>query len=219
MSSEPGKHTTDQVLEAVIADAEAAFGKEAFIAAKEEFYLRFGKVFPEDPFYEARMSYFLDYFVLLRAIPGELKTPFLKFAAANKAIPDDLRLMVECFRHSIFEVASFSPAHEMMVEDLRTGATYKIRPKPGESLRGFSKGAIFQGCLFPHGEYAYLSNGLLMHPSQVLGEIKKFLKNSVNSESFDEQEALARLAFVQLRALRHSRAGAKRIYGNELSIS
>jgi heme oxygenase len=58
-----------------------------------------------------------------------------------------------------------------------------------------------------------------MHPSQVLGEIKKFLKNSVNSESFDEQEALARLAFVQLRALRHSRAGAKRIYGNELSIS
>ncbi len=219
MSANTGKQTTDHALEAVVADAEAAFGKEAFVSAKEEFYQRFGKVFPEDPFYDTRMSYFLDYFVLLRVIPGEMKTPFLKFAPTNKSIPDDLRTMMECFRHSVFEVDSLSQDHQMTVRDLRTGNSWKVIPKPGESLRGFSKGSVFQGCLFPDGDGAYLSNGLVIHPSQVLGEIKKFLKNSTNAGDFDEQEVLARLAFVQLRAVRHSRAGAKRIYGNELAVS
>ena len=219
MSENSSMQTTDQALEAIVADAESTLGKNAFVAAKEEFYLRFGKVFPEDPFYDARMSYFLDYFVFLRVVPGETKTPFLKFAPSNKSIPDDLRAMMECFRHSIFVVDALSQGHQMTVRDLRTGNGWKVFPKPGESLRGFSKGSVFQGCLFPDSNGAYLSNGLVMHPPQILGDIKKFLKNSANSADFDEQEVLAKLAFVQLRSLRHSRAGAKRIYASELPVS
>ncbi len=213
--------TTDQLLESVVSQSEAVFGKDAFVKAKEEFYIRFGKVFPEDPFYESRMSYFLDYFVLLRPVSGHPKTPFLCFAgqdSPNQA-PANLVLALESFRNSIFEVLSLVGTEEMNVSDLRTGASYKLRPKGDESFRGFTKGAVFQGFVFPCEDCAFLGNGLVMHPQQVLGFIKKFLKNATKSMDFDEQEALAKLAFVQLKSLRHHRAGAKRIYGNELGVS
>ncbi len=219
MSLVSGQSTTDHVLESVVADAEAAYGKDAFVTAKEEFYSRFGKVFPEDPFYESRMSYFLDFFVLLRPIPGESSTPFMKFASLNKSNPAHLIVALESFRHSIFEVESVVGSSGMSVLDLRTGEIYKVKSKGDESFRGFTKGAVFQGFLFPSDDFAFLGNGLVMHPSQALVIIKKFLKNAVKSVDFDEQGILARLAFVQLKALRHSHAGAKRIYGNELAIS
>lgn len=209
----------DQVMEAVVADAEVALGKDAFVAAKEEFYLRFGKVFPEDPFYDSRMSYFLDYFMMLRAIPGESRTPFLKFARSNKSVSQDLVSVMECFRHSVFEVQATSTTDFVTVRDILTGITYPVYPKPGESLRGLLKGLVFQGILFPEGDRAWLSNGIVMHPSDTLDVIRDFLKKSSNSSDFDEQDALARLAFVQLRALRHSHAGARRIYRDELRIS
>lgn len=219
MSAVPGQSTTDHVLESVVADAEAAYGKDAFVKAKEEFYSRFGKVFPEDPFYESRMSYFLDFFVLLRPLPGESSTPFMKFASFNTANPAHLIAALESFRHSIFEVESMTGSSGMSVLDLRTGEVYKVKSKGDESFRGFTKGAVFQGFLFPSDDFAFLGNGLVMHPSQALAIIKKFLKNAVKSVDFDEQGVLARLAFVQLKALRHSHAGAKRIYGNELAVS
>ncbi|NBQ53992.1 MAG: hypothetical protein EBU49_10480, partial [Proteobacteria bacterium] len=171
------------------------------------------------PFYESRMSYFLDFFVLLRPIPGESSTPFMKFASFNKSNPAHLIVALESFRHSIFEVESVVGSSGMSVLDLRTGEIYKVKSKGEESFRGFTKGAVFQGFLFPSDDFSFLGNGLVMHPSQALAIIKKFLKNAVKSVDFDEQVVLARLAFVQLKALRHSHAGAKRIYGNELAIS
>ena len=213
------QNTTDQVLEAIVSDAEVSYGKNAFVVAKEEFYSRFGKVFPEDLFYESRMSYFLDFFVLLRPVPGEAYTPFMKFAKFNTSQPALLVSALEAFRHSIFEVEALAGLSGMLVKDLRTGAAYKVRPKGNESFRGFTKGAVFQGFIFPGDDFAFLGNGLVMHPPQVLSVIKKYLKHAAKSLDFDEQAALARLAFVQLKALRHSHAGAKRIYGNELTIA
>lgn len=211
--------TTESILETIVSEFESHMGQEAFVAAKEEFYRQFGKVFPEDNFYDARMSYFLDYFVLLRPVPGESATPFLKFRP-DAVFPVELVAAIEAFRHSVFLVESLaSDKMSMVVRDLTTRAAYKVQAKPGESFHGFSAKSVFQGFVFPLKGFAYLGNGLIMHPPQVIALIENFIKKSLKLNDFDEQEMLAKLAFVQLKSLRHSRAGAKLIYNNELGNS
>ncbi|MEY4630004.1 MAG: hypothetical protein RIQ81_124 [Pseudomonadota bacterium] len=212
--------TTDQLIEAVVMRSEQEFGKDAFVRAKDEFHTLFGKVFPEDPFFESRMSYFLDHFVLLRPLPGQgPATPFLRFAPALIDDPErggKLIEAMESFRHSVFEILTVSPEDGMTIRDLRTGDGYNVRRKHNESFRGFTVGALFQGFVFPDGDSAWLGNGLIVHPPQVAQIIRKYLKSLIKSVDFDEQAMLARLAWVQLKAVRHSHAGAKRIYGTEI---
>ena len=217
--------TTDQLLEAIVMRSEREFGKSAFVDAKERFQALFGKVFPEGPFYETRMSYFLDYFVFLRPLPAGTGAPtaFLRFcneiarmfdSGGNLAGP--LVRAMESFRHSLFQIVNVPAANSMTIRDMRTGATYDIRRKTNESFCGFTRDAVFQGFVFPDGDHAYLGNGLIMHPPQAVSIIRKFLKKAESGQDFDEQAILARLAWVQLKALRHNRAGAKRIYGAEI---
>ena len=217
--------TTDQLLEAVVMRSEREFGKATFIAAKDEFHALFGKVFPEDPFYEMRMSYFLDYFVFLRALPSGAGAPtaFLRFGNEVARMFDSdgsaagrLVQAMESFRHSLFEIANVPAANSMTIRDMRTGTPYQVRRKSNESFCGFTRDTVFQGFVFPDGTHAYLGNGLIMHPPQVITMIRKFVKKEERSPDFDEQATLARLAWVQLKAMRHSHAGAKRIYGVEI---
>lgn len=217
--------TTDQLLEAVVMRSEREFGKSAFIAAKDDFHALFGKVFPEDPFYETRMSYFLDYFVFLRPLASGAGAPtaFLRFGHEIARMFDSsgdvagrLVRAMEAFRHSLFEIVNVPAANSMTIRDLRTGTPYQVRRKSNESFCGFTRDTVFQGFVFPDGNHAYLGNGLIMHPPQVMPVIRKFLKKQEKSADFDEQSTLARLAWVQLKAMRHSHAGAKRIYGVEI---
>lgn len=214
----PTTATTETILETIVSESENAMGHEAFVSAKNDFYRQFGKVFPEDAFYDARMSYFLDYFVLLRPVPGGgSQTPFLKFRPAV-CFPVELMSAIEAFRHSVFLVESLAADRQtMIVRDLTTRASYKVQAKPGESFHGFANKCAFQGFVFPLKGYAFLGNGLIIHPNQVVGIVESFIKKSIKSGDFDEQAMLARLAFVQLKSLRHSRAGARLIYSSELT--
>src|SRR5690348_11676201 len=70
----------DTDLENLLAWAKTQFSEEELIQAKEDYFWKFGKVFHDDSFYESRMFYFIDYFLLERPLSrmaaNTLRSPF-----------------------------------------------------------------------------------------------------------------------------------------------
>src|SRR5690606_23808253 len=109
----------DDELEAALVWAQQYFGDEEVIQAKEEFFWKTGKVFYDDPFYESRMAYFIDHFLLERPAgpsesASELTTPFRKFSKARTESGAEVHL--QSFQHSIYQTLKVA-SHTFIAPD------------------------------------------------------------------------------------------------------
>jgi len=216
VANAPVDYTTDELVERVVVWVQNIVGAQEFIRAKDDFYLLFGKVFPEDAFYEARMNYFLEYFVFVRPITEAVnpahagKTPFVLFRESEAAVvqvPDNERGVT----HSLFQVVRHRK-DSMVVRDLMTGTKHKIVPRHSETFCGFGKSDIFQGFVFSTGDLSHVSHGVVIHPRKVESIIKKTIKNVKKSLPDRSESLLRELAHLQIRAARHSHVNPKLIY-------
>lgn len=191
---------TDELVERVVVWAQSIVGPEEFVRAKEDFYAQFGKVHPEDTFYNARMNYFLEYFVFLRPMGNSGKTPFQAWGGVADAPI-----------HSVFQVIRHRPDN-MVVRDLVSTQKYKILPRRGETFVGFGKSDIFQGFVFlEEGRYS-ISTGAIVHPRTATGVIRKLIKNATKGPQFSANTLLYDLAQLQIRAARHAHVNPKLLY-------
>ncbi len=202
----------DEILEHLIAWSSETFGLEALVAARENFHLRAGKVFHEDAFFGARVSYFFDHYVFERpALGSTAATPFQIFLAQRgDALPEAVHRLAG-FRHSVFQIKKVD-AKQMVVVDLVTGQKSTVGAKGGENFIGLEKSNIFQGFLFPIGGLQQLSGGLVLHPQKVDDLLKKQLKLAKKTGEEEMGSVFFRLLTLQLRHLRMKHVDPRTFY-------
>lgn len=215
----------DDLTELIISFANENAGKAEIVAASERFFMENGKVFHDDSFYDPRMTYFFDHFVFERPLAGHggpLATPYEHFLAAVKDQHLTLAPAVSAllgqlrdYRHSLFQIVKLDLT-KMVLQDLLVPGRITVTAKSGESFRGLDKKTIFQGFVFPRGEEAQVSSGIILHPKRSTRLIKKFVKQAQKTENFSRKITLARLASLQLRHLRHRHVDPKSIYAADL---
>ncbi|MCX6131127.1 MAG: hypothetical protein NTX25_18975, partial [Proteobacteria bacterium] len=135
----------DLLREELIAWAVDRFGVDSITEAKEEFFLKTGKVFHDDESYHRRMSYFLDYFLFDRPISRNLEatnqTPFELHQSHHRQ--EKLR----SFTHSLFKVNRVL-ANGLLLKNLCNDEKLKISKQSVELFDGIVKGDIFQVFIF-----------------------------------------------------------------------
>jgi hypothetical protein len=202
----------EQQIETILLWAHRTFGPDHLINAKEEFYQLMGKVFPDDDFFNRRMSYFVDYFIFNRPVPHHkdlTETPFQMYRAQNSLSEGD----IQSATHSLFNVSRVSD-QGLVIRDLIAGEKYRIARGAQSSFEGITKKDLFQGFLYDLGTTKLLSRGLIFHPPASHALIRKELKSELKKDSFAVEPLLSRFAKQQLRHLRHLHVNPKVFYSS-----
>jgi hypothetical protein len=203
----------DNFLDHMLQWAQSKYGNDEFVMAKEEFFWKMGKVFPEDAFYEQRMTYFLDYFLLQRPLSKHDDSGVKSTLESYLNDPDQI-LSDESFSgfyHSVFLVQK-NNLDTIVVKDLCTQDQITVTARQNESFKAIQRKEIFQGFLYRAEDKVYLSRGVIFHPSKCGRILRKNLKKKVASLDFDRLKEVCALARLQLKYLRHKNIDAKRIY-------
>lgn len=229
-SSEGPRTLLDETIEALIHWTEKAFGGDEIVRAKEDFFARIGKVFPDDIHYMPFMTFFLDYLLFERPASPEFLdslrvhfpevatlelTPFYlamkgrPWPSASLKAPPVLEL--RGFRHSIYEVVSVEKTHATF-KDLLTNEKIEVHARAGESFGWIARKDCFQTHLYEWGDKLHLSEGIIGHPPAVrriiLKRIKVFKKDGRRSPG----DFLLRLAFAKLKHLRLKTMNIAKVY-------
>lgn len=210
----------DDCLERVVQWVAGRFGKEYFVEPLEEFAVVFGKSFPEDPFFQDRMNYFLEYSVLEKPLKGNAAglTPLRMFmdelVGREELFPEPWRIFSE-FRHSIFEVVR-SGEQQILLKDLFNERRYIVRSKAGETLKYLTKKTIFQAYLFGSTGAFYLGQGVVIHPERARKPLKKFIKIKTKANVLKEMDTLKLAALVNMRYLRMKHVDPSTLYSQYL---
>jgi hypothetical protein len=219
--------TINQQIEFLIEWAVSKYGQEAFVTAKEEFYLLAGKFFYDEPNYHDRSHYFMDYFLLDRQITdhtSQIKNdaPYFEYInsddfALAKISPRIKNSMLDIrdFRHSIFSVKNSSLSHLVLI-DLLTKEKINVEPMKGQIFHGLEKGQIFQSFVYNWNGKLLLSKGIVLHPSQSWPVILKWCKILRNSQTNQIIAAKLKLAKVQIESLIRKPQAVKNFYKSSL---
>jgi hypothetical protein len=204
-------------IEFLVMWSSAKFGDSQLVNAKEEYFWKMGKAFPEDPFFHRRMAYFLDYFLFERLVdiigsPYSGKTPFEIYRSEAPSCRPGWEMT--SFRHSVFQVGRFLPLG-FIAEDLMSGVKVTISRKQGERHDGLRSKKLFQGFLYGMGERYVLSRGLIFHPERAARLVGKEVKAAKKSGGLDRPRLLSRLARQEIRCLRHPHVDARLIYSED----
>lgn len=199
----------DRSLEQMLHWAADEFGDELVVKAKNDFYWKNGKVFPDDEFYPSRMTYFVDQFL---------------FQFAQTFADDDRRLsLYELFkeeheptaikgvRHSIYKVKSFAD-DKLRLVDLLSHKQLTVKKRANETFFGIKKRLIMQGYIYYCGDDAFLSQGLVVHPQVCTKQILRYIADVQDAGRYDSAAVLSRFARLQLRHKRHRHVDPTVIY-------
>jgi len=211
----------DDCLEAVVAWIEAKAGKNYFVGPLEEFLAKYGKVNPEDEFYQARMNYFLEQCVLERPMTGDLMglAPVSKFLSQYQNITRGTTSEAEIwtnfsgFKHGIFEVLK-SESDCLNVRDLISDVCFEIVPKAGETLKYLRRKSIFQCFVFGNLQQRYLGQGLIVHPDNAAREILKYIKTYKKYPSLKPSDLMRLFAATNMRFMRMQHVDPAVIYAS-----
>jgi hypothetical protein len=209
----------DDCLEIVVSWIEKKAGKNYFLTPLEEFQANYGKVNPEDDFYQARMNYFLEHCVLERPMTAVAagRTPLSVFIEQNDQLTsgDDTTSSLWrrfCgFRHSLFQIEKSGP-DQITIKDLLSDKTIKIYSKAGETLKYLARKSIFQGFIFGQRDEYVLGQGLIIHPDLASKEIHKFLKRHRKYPRFAAKEVTRMLAQTNMKYMRMQHVDPAVIY-------
>lgn len=211
--------SVDDCLDVVVEWIEKIAGKNFFMAPIEEFQQQYGKVNPEDEFYQSRMNYFLEWCVLERTMSKNVfhRAPISFFFESQRQLKKlastttELWMDFSSHRHSVFEVVN--PGEDKIeVLDLWAAKLTTVIPKSGETLRYLRKGMIFQGFLFGHHDKRVLGQGLIIHPDRAYKQIIRFFKENGRSPRFSAVDICRNLASTNMRYLRMQHVDPTVIY-------
>jgi hypothetical protein len=211
--------SVDDCLDVVVDWIENQAGKNYFIAPLEEFQQRFGKVNPEDDFYQSRMNYFLEWCVLERPMAkgSAGRAPISIFFDTHPDITNSQNPSAMFwqafagFRHSLFEVVE-AGSECIEVNDLCARKRTRVVSKSGETLRYLRKGTVFQGYLFGHHDQRVLGQGLIIHPELAYKQIIRFLRDHQRLPRFSAADICRFFASTNMRYLRMQHVNPSVIY-------
>lgn len=214
--------TVDDCVETLVGWVENTVGKGYFTSLLEDFQNKYGKVNPEDEFYQSRMNYFIEHSVLERPMntsTGGGLTPVSRFLEENFHLTSssqdgaDVWVSVSGFLHGVFEVKKAGD-EAMIVRDLISERSFTVTSKAGETLKYLKRKSIFQGFVFGNLERRVLGQGLIVHPDPASKEIHKFIKKFKKYPTIKPNDVLRILAATNMRFLRMQHVNPAIIYSN-----
>ena len=196
--------------------------RDELIQSKQSFFERYGKVFPEDHFFDHWMHYFdcihmfCDRYSSLNGL-----TPFeyWRLDAMKKISAENLTYSSKNllgFEHSLFQVLHSSNS-EVVLRDFFQHSNFKVKARAHEIFDLLKKGEIFQSFLVHFDGGCYLGRGLIHHPGVLAHSLKKsFGQKRIIDEQIRES-ILMRLSLTNLRHLQHKHVSPRDIYETALS--
>jgi hypothetical protein len=218
----PHSLTVDDCIETLVGWVENTIGKGYFASLLEDFQNKYGKVNPEDEFYQSRMNYFIEHSVLecpMITSTGPGLAPVSRFLeekphlTARSQAGADVWMSVSGFLHGVFEVKKEGD-EVMIVRDMISDRSFKVASKAGETLKYLKRKSIFQGFVFGNLERRVLGQGLIVHPDQASKEIHKFIKRFRKYPTLKPNDVLRILAATNMRFLRMQHVNPAVIYSN-----
>lgn len=195
----------------------ASYSNEEFYTeiqkAKEEFFLKAGKVYEDDLEFEPRMCIFMDWYLFERDLSGIDLPPIRHYIRLSKenfsnvedVVFDDLTKTI----HSIFEITKIKNT-ELFVVDLFTKKKYKIHITPRTPL--LTKTEIFEGRVIPFRGDHFLSEGICIHPLEAKKFITKKIKQIRHRDKSQQKNFILELADMKLKFTRFNHIDFKYIY-------
>lgn len=185
--------------------------------AREDFFDQTGEVFEEDPFYEERLTNYLEYFLFDRSFNGESSAMvFYRDSVAKNLDGQDMETL-EAFCHpihSVFSVKRLIPKkHIMVLEDLADKARYEVTER--RSLVALSKGDIFEARLIQKAGITFLMDAFVHHPPEARSYILKKTKQMRKKGDENFLTFMMTLQKLWMQCQRYSHLGAVKIYSDE----
>lgn len=159
--------------------------------ARELFFIATGKVNDDDPFYDARMAAFQEFFLfefrLSDVFPGATVFETFLVNAQTRLAPAQLGPF-ESFRsqrHSLFVVLSHR-SDLLVVQDLFAREKFACRPLPDFLFAGFEQNQIFDGRLVHFGSENFFTGAFIFHPVDVRPLVERYVKDFLRGEQHCE---------------------------------
>ena len=186
---------------------------DEFVAAKNDYFDRTGKIFEEDPVFESRMIAFTEWFAIDRPLSKIGLTPVQLYRElqSSKLTHDEndwLRVLMQSI-HSLF-IYRRRDRDRVLVCDLYDNREIEVFER--RDYVGFRSGAVFEGRVLPMGGHPMFSETYCLHPLEVAGTIQNEIKRlKFRNRSYFILFALS-LAARRLRADRYHKVDIHRIY-------
>ncbi len=207
-------YSVDADVERLLQYTQQKFGQDQIVQAKEDFFWLMGKVFHDDDFYEARMTYFLDTYLFERPIRTNNRTLNSPLYLFKDETP--IGFEITSFRHSLFHIKRLN-AQKVLVNDLLEGQSFEVHGKPGESFKHLENKQILQGFVYRTKDQSFWSKGIIYHPIPANSIILRSVKQFQNDPNISFTKILGLFAKQNLRYLRQGHNDPKKIYSEQLS--
>ena len=211
--SRPDPGLIHALLDQLAGDFAAPPFREQIAAAREEYFVRAGKVFEDDAeVYEARMVAFLEWYVVERPLP-EGRPPVLvalERTPADAASADRRMALarIATSHRSLFDIAEVK-GNRVELEDILGGARFSVVER--RSTIGFEVGAILEARVVWDGTDPLFAKTFLFHPRDARTEVLNLVDDSLMAGA-SRDDIMGKLSQLYLRWHRHGHLNAGRIY-------
>ena len=193
--------------------------KAEVTAAREEYFVRSGKVFDDDAeVHEARTISFLEWYVVERPLFSGLPPVIvaLEDARAQATSAERLQALASLAgsHRSLFDIAHVD-GNVIELEDVLGGARFRVVER--RSTIGFEVGALVETRVVWDGEQPVFAKTFLFHPRDARSEVLDYVDSALASGT-DRDEIMFHLAQLYLRWHRHGHSNAARIYKGTSTI-
>lgn len=199
------------------------FGNDELVAARDDFFANFGKVFHDDRFFGSRMSYFTNYYVFERPVKlsdSKNSSPIRFYLDTNpeRKSADEIAAVhnVSLCIHGVFQVVKVKK-DDAVFENIISKERIPVKLPNSYRMFGLSKNQILQGFVFRTPDGYHPAAGIFSHAEGVEKVIKKAIKKHQKETEFDHLQFLGRLAATQLKSVRMKHVDPKAIYKTELA--
>ncbi len=208
--------TLSQLHERLLSWATAEPRKDALLAARREYFERYGEPHEEDRSYEVRLNGMLDHYLYDFRPPGGTGTTLERFleAEAHALSPEDLRAYRDLASnvHGLFEVRKIGDA-QVRLRDVFTSADHDVTER--RQVAGLEKGDLLEARLLPFDGALLFSGAFLYHPREarkpILAEVKRVRKAGKDHPP-DVKAFLATLGQMAMKLERYRNVRLESIY-------
>jgi hypothetical protein len=193
--------------------------KAEVTSAREEYFVRSGKVFDDDAeVHEARTISFLEWYVVERPLVSGLPPVIvaLEDARARPTSPERLQALASLAgsHRSLFDIAHVD-GNVIELEDVLGGARFRVVER--RSTIGFEVGSLVETRVVWDGEQPVFAKTFLFHPRDARSEVLDYVDGALAAGT-DRDEIMFHLAQLYLRWHRHGHSNAARIYKGTSTI-
>jgi hypothetical protein len=201
------------ILEQVIAHFTGERYAAEFVAAREEYFRRTGKVFEDEPMFESRITACLEWYLFDRVLENYGVPPVRLYLLIHRSglTAENLRVLegLQKTRHSLFEYLG-RVGQRFRVQDLMDDRVYDITER--RAYAGIRKGDLLDARLLFKETEALFSDAMWLHPVEARKFILDEVEKARETKGPGREGLLFDLAYMKLKQDRYHHLSTLEIY-------